>query len=396
MGRDRSHQRGGVTRICVAGLRGIPGVMGGVESHCEQLFPRLKAHFNPHDFTLIARRRYVSTNPYYYKGVRVVPLAASRNRYLEAFSNTLFAVLYARFFLRANVLHIHAIGPALLGPLARLLGMKLIVTHHGNDFQRAKWNRFGKMTLRLGAWCALVASNKLVVVSKSVAEELKQRHPAQRDKIEYIPNGATNLLGPGMSAEAHQELLTRYGLEGKKYVIAVGRLVPEKGFHDLLAAFTETDNDFKLVIVGKADHRDSYSDSLLKQASDRVVFAGFQDHPALRILYANASLFVLPSHHEGMPIAALEAAAIGVPLLLSDIAPNRDIGLPPENYFPVGDILALRAKLIADHSSFGVDRDAIAKRFDWDAVAEATAKVYASVIIGRRRKGSVTLRRPFF
>ena len=113
------------TKICVVGLRGVPGVMGGIESHCEQIFPRLKRLSNDYDITIIGRRPYVGDAIYEYEGIRVVPLPAARSKYLEAITNTALAVIYARFRERAQVVHIHGIGPALLGPLARLLGMSL-------------------------------------------------------------------------------------------------------------------------------------------------------------------------------------------------------------------------------------------------------------------------------
>src|SRR5262249_1261537 len=153
------------TRVCVVGLRGIPGVMGGIESHCEQVFPRLSALTQRYDITIIGRKPYVTGAAYEYQGVRVVPLPALRNKYLEAITNTTLGVFYAHFVLRAQIMHIHGIGPALLGPLARALGMKLVVTHHGQDFERQKWNAFAKAVLRLGERCATAAANRIIVVS---------------------------------------------------------------------------------------------------------------------------------------------------------------------------------------------------------------------------------------
>jgi glycosyltransferase involved in cell wall biosynthesis len=230
----------GKTRVCVVGLRGIPGVMGGIESHCEQVFPRLKALAQHFDITIIARKPYVPRGPYEYQGVRVVPLPAVRNKYLEAITNTTLAVLYARFVLRAEILHIHGIGPALLGPLVRLLGMKLVVTHHGQDFERQKWNAIAKAVLRLGERCATAAAHRIIVVSKSVTEELRRRNPRLQARIDYIPNGATELP----DAEARQDehsVLARFGLEPQRYILGVGRLVPEKAFHDLIAAYHRAD-----------------------------------------------------------------------------------------------------------------------------------------------------------
>jgi glycosyltransferase involved in cell wall biosynthesis len=368
----------GRTRVCVVGLRGIPGVMGGIESHCEQVFPRLKALAQQYEITIIGRKPYVPGGAYEYQGVRVVPLPAVKSKYFEAISNTALAVLYARFVLRAEILHIHGIGPALLGPLGRLLGMKLVVTHHGQDFEREKWNAVAKAALRLGERCATAASHRMIVVSKSLTEDLWQRNPRMRSRIDYIPNGATEF--PEMaSIEDEQSILTQFGLEPQRYILGVGRLVPEKGFHDLIAAFDRANPPCKLAIAGAADHEDEYSRSLLRRASDRIRFCGFQPKEVLRVLYRNAALFVLPSSHEGLPIAALEAANLGVPVLLSDIRPNLDIDLAPMNYFPVGDIEALRQKLLINYETFRVDRDAIAGRFNWSSVSEATRQVYAAL-----------------
>jgi glycosyltransferase involved in cell wall biosynthesis len=366
----------GKTRVCVAGLRGIPGVMGGIESHCEQVFPRLKALSAQYDITLIGRKPYIAGAAYDFQGIRVVPLPAIRNKYLEAITNTALAVFYARFILKAQILHIHGIGPALLGPLVRLLGMKLVVTHHGQDFERQKWNAFAKAMLRLGERCATSAANRVIVVSKSVTEELRRRNP--RSRIDYIPNGATEFPDAVASDDDHA-ILAQFGLEPRQYILGVGRLVPEKGFHDLIAAFYRANPACKLAIAGAADHEDEYSRSLLRHANERIRFCGFQSHDVLRVLYRNAVLFVLPSSHEGLPIAALEAANLGVPVVLSDIQPNLDIELAPVNYFPVGDVAALRKKLLADYDAFRVDRDAIARRFNWGRVSEATQQVYATL-----------------
>nr|WP_298684947.1 glycosyltransferase family 4 protein [uncultured Dongia sp.] len=365
------------TKICVVGLRGVPGVMGGIESHCEQIFPRLVEMTADYDVTIIGRRPYVTGDAYDYRGIRVVPLPAARNKYLEAISNTTLAVLYARFVLKSEVVHIHGIGPALLGPLARLLGMKVVVTHHGQDFERAKWNGIARAVLRLGEQCAIRAAHRVIVVSKSVTEELRRQNRRREARIEYIPNGATELPAD-IAVGDETARLHGLGLEPGRYILAVGRLVPEKGLHFLIEAFKKANPNHKLAIVGRADHDDDYSRGLLAQAGDNIVFCGFQNHGVLRTLYRHAALFVLPSTHEGLPIAALEAANLNVPMLLSDIRPNLDIDLAPINYFRSGDSDALAAKLRqSNYDVFRIDAGDIGRRFNWGAITAATQKVYA-------------------
>ena len=121
-------------KLCAIGLRGIPDVMGGIESHCQQLYPRLVAQGA--EVTILARSPYVENKPYQYQGVKVIPVWAMRHKFLETFLHTFVAIFYARLFVHPDVIHLHAIGPALFTPLARLLGMKVVVTHHGADYDR--------------------------------------------------------------------------------------------------------------------------------------------------------------------------------------------------------------------------------------------------------------------
>lgn len=358
----------------VVGLRGIPGVMGGVESHAEQLYPRLKLLAPNRVIDIAERRSYVDRSRRHFAGLNLWPLRDFKSKYTEAIAHTFLAILFLRVRRGCRVLHVHAIGPGLLVPFARLLGMRVVLTHHGADYQRAKWNGTAKRVLRLGEWIALNSANQVIVVSQVLADALRERFHKRANRIHMIPNGADRMFS-GANHSPSSEVLERFGLEAGGYILAVARLVPEKGLHDLLAAFKSADIPCKLVIAGKADHEDDYARSLLAQADERIVFTGFQGHDVLRHLYAAAALFVLPSHHEGLPIAALEAAGMDIPMLLSDIAPNLEFGLPARCYYPVGDVAALAAKLRLPASGFAIDGKRLTARFDWDEIAAETNKV---------------------
>jgi glycosyltransferase involved in cell wall biosynthesis len=362
---------GAVVKICVAGLRGVPGVMGGVETHCESLYPRIAARAPDLDITIYGRAPYVGKRPYSFGDLRVAPLASPRHVGLEAIVHTLLAVLHARFVRRADLLHLHAIGPGLLAPLARLLGLRVVATHHGADYERQKWGGFAKRMLRLGETAMLRNSNAVIVVGRSAAEALRARFPARAERIHFVPNGAEL---PPPDPEAHP--LEALGLEPGAYVLAVGRLVPEKGFEDLIAAHERSGSRRKLVIVGDADHASAFSAALRARASERVLFAGRLPRATLATLYREAAAFVLPSYHEGHPIAALEALSAGAPVVLSDIAPNRDIGLPSDRYFPLGDVAAL-AEILArdDFPALRPEEVALLDRYRWDDIARRTVEI---------------------
>jgi glycosyltransferase involved in cell wall biosynthesis len=369
-------------KICILGLRGLPNVMGGVETHCEQLFPLLKELHPSDSFTIIARRAYLPEQVCEYHGLHIVSLPHARSKHFETITNTIYGVIYARVALHADLLHLHGIGPALVAPIAKALGMKVIVTYHSKNYEHRKWNRVARLILRIGELCAVTFSDRVIAVSQCLAKDLRRRFPWAAAKIYFIPNGASHVEAVKSEMRRDDEILARYGLERNKYIIAVGRLVPEKGFHDLCQAFKEADPDCKLVIAGDADHRDGYSDHLIEQANEKLVFTGFVAHDVVQSLLKNASLFVLSSYNEGFPIAALEAVSAGVPVLLSDIEPNRDFGLSPDNYFRVGDVNDLRRKISKDHGCYRVrpiDRHRILQEYDWHSICAKTERVYSTV-----------------
>src|SRR5262249_50589072 len=154
-------------------------------------------------------------------------------KHLEAITNTIFGVLYARFILHAELLHMHNIGPALMAPVAQLLGMKVVVTYHSKNYEHRKWSRFARFVLKIGELCAVTFGDRVIAVSQFLAIDLKRRFPMAATKICFIPNGANHVNEVRSDVCLGGEVLSRYGLDRKRYIIAVGRLVPEKGFDDL-------------------------------------------------------------------------------------------------------------------------------------------------------------------
>jgi len=316
--------------------------------------------------------------------VGFVSLWAPRSKGLEAIIHTFLGVLYAGLVLRPDVLHIQAIGPAIMTPLARLLGLKVVVTHHGPDYDRQKWGRFAKWVLQLGERFGMRWSNGRIVISKVIRDLVRDKY----DQVSaLIPNG---VVLPEMPESTGT--LDRYGLDRGKYIVMVSRLVPEKRHMDLIEAFRQAVlPDWKLAIVGASDHPDAYVQEVLNAAETNrgVVCTGLQTGGALRELYAHAGIFVLPSSHEGLPISMLEALSYGLPVVASDIPANLEVGLPPEHYFPLGDVTTLAERLcdFARQSLTVEARNArrawVAERYDWHDIAQRTLEVYQAVV-GKR------------
>ncbi|MEI4197908.1 glycosyltransferase family 4 protein [Roseovarius sp. E0-M6] len=365
-----------MTKLTVIGLRGIPDVMGGIETHCAQLLPHILANVAPGELkiTLLARQAYVDARKEV-NGVEQIPIWAPRHPSAETIVHTLIALLYARFVLRTDLVHLHAIGPGLLAPMARLLGLRLLFTHHGADYRRQKWGPFSRFMLRRGESLAVRFSHRVITVSPSTAKRLQARFPKKADRIVHIPNGFSS----EEPSEAIPDLLAKHALNAGSYVISVGRLVPEKAHDLLIKAFQASrlplkEPPWKLVIVGDSDHASDYARSLSDRAErdENIILVGKVPRKTVLALNAESGLFVLPSYHEGLSIAALEALHSGVPVLLSDIDANLNIGLPQRNYFPVGSTEKLTEKLDADLSDYTQSLNVDLSHFDWQEIARTT------------------------
>ena len=369
-------------KVTVLGTRGFPNIQGGVESHCHNLYSRLSKRGCK--IIVLSRQPYTSPDVINCEGVRLLPLACPKNKYTEAFSHTLRGVLLARR-IRPDIVHFHAIGPSLFVPLARLLGMKVVMTHHGPDYRRAKWGWLAKTVLKLGERLGCKYANQVIAISSGVKTQIKKKFGKN---AHLIPNG---IALPERSKESIH--IKSLGLTRSKYILAVARFVPEKGLHNLISAFSNLQTNWKLVIAGDADHETAYSRQLKSQAADNsnVVLTGFIQGEALNEIYSHAALFVLPSYYEGLPIALLEALSYGLSVLVSDIAPNKEVGLDENRYFPVGNEEALTKKLDDQIRKGTLSKEEQAKqiemvrqRYNWDNIAEQVLQVYKNTLAGER------------
>jgi glycosyltransferase involved in cell wall biosynthesis len=368
-------------KVAYIGQKGLPASYGGVERHVEELAARVAAA--GHQVVVYNRSHYNPQAPGRYRGVEVVTLPSLATKHLDAITHVAVCSAHAMAH-GADLVHYHAIGPALLSWMPRLRGAASVVTVHGRDWQRPKWGAFASLALRGGEWAAMHAPDETIVVSRSLADELAARYgrPAR-----CIPNGIVLEEGddPGV--------LDGLGIEPQGYVLFASRLVPEKGAHYLIEAWRQLDTDLSLVMAGDSSFSADYVASLRAGCVDeRVVFPGYVYGRSLATLFRNAALFVLPSDVEGLPIALLEALGYGTPVLASDIAPNREVVGDLGGTFAVGDVGDLLRKLEAALTELPRLREqaraaatTVVRTHDWDAIADQTIAVYEAALEGRRR-----------
>lgn len=360
-------------KIVVTGTRGIPNIMGGVETHCEELFPRIaKRGF---DVTVIRRTDYVKDDLKEWKGVKLVNIDSPKKKSFEAIIHTFRAINEAKR-LKADILHIHAIGPALLVPYAKMLGMKVVFTHHGPDYDRDKWGFAAKTMLKLGERMGCMFADEVIVISDVIRNLIKRKYN-RTSHVHLIYNGVSQ---PEICD--YPEYFKELGIEKGKYILGMCRFVPEKNLHHLVEAFTKIKSrnkaeNIKLVLAGDTDFEDDYSRNLKEMArKNGVVLTGFIKGKKLHSLLTNCLCYCLPSSHEGLPIALLEAMSYGVKVIVSDIPANKEVGLPESDYFPVGNVDALTEKLktVVNQPLQHIDYDM--KKYDWEKIADQVRDVY--------------------
>jgi len=314
----------------------------------------------------------------------------------------------ARLFRRRrfDVVHSHTPKAGLIGPLAaRVAGVPLVLhTIHGLMFHDGM-----QLARQAPFWFAerltSAAAHHLLSQSAEDVETACRTGLCLRRNITYLGNGIdVERFAPRPRAEG-LDARAKAGLSSGDFVLGfVGRLVAEKGVLELLEmtrSLAAIHPRMKLLVVGpeEKDQSDSLSIAALKglQTDGKVVFTGFQgDMPPW---YSAMDMFVLPSHREGVPRAAMEAAAMGLPIVASDIRGCREVVLGGKTGLlcRVRDVPALSTavdRLIRDDAlrrRFGAAGAAhIRERFDRRMVHDRLRAVYEKLAGGgiRGRAGA--------
>jgi glycosyltransferase involved in cell wall biosynthesis len=361
------------------GLKGIPATFGGVERHVEELSARLVER--GHEVTVYCRRNYTPAGSLH-RGVRLRILPSISTKRLDAISHTALAAadIAARHF---DVIHFHSAGPALLSFVPRIASRRpcaVVATVHAMDWRRRKWGPIARWWLRRGAWAAVTFPQRTIVVSRRMEEYF-----ARRGKhVVHIPNGVE------APCRAPLDELRRLGVEKDRYVLWMGRFVPEKRVEDLIAAFRPLGGETKLLLAGEVNEADPYFKSLRSAAGGdrRIIFPGGLYGRAKAAALSNAALVSLTSDLEGFPIALLEGMRYGRPVVASDIPENLEALRPQVNGFAfrTGDPASLHERMawILAHpdeaAAAGRRAEQDSQQYDWEVIAGRVDSVYRSAL----------------
>ena len=172
----------------------------GIETYFEEAGPRLAAM--GHEVVVYCRTHFTPAVAWH-KGMRVVRLPTIRSKHFETAIHTCSEHHPCRSFAGCDVVHYHALGPALLSFLPRLFGKKTVVTVQGLDGRRKKWGAFASFVLRCGERAAARFPDQTMVVSKTLHEYFRESYGVD---TAYVPNGA---IYPRSAAPARTYILRR-------------------------------------------------------------------------------------------------------------------------------------------------------------------------------------------
>lgn len=383
--REKKKMKQSVIRVAQIGHKRIPSREGGVEIVVEEISTRLVKNgylvdaYNRSGYH-VAGKMFDTKRNKVYKGIRILTIPTFQNGKLNAIVYSILATIRALFG-KYDIYHYHAEGPCVMLWLPKLFHKKIIVTIHGLDWQRSKWGNFASRVLKDGEKMAVKCADHIVVLSKNVQQYFMEEYGR---KTVFIPNGVNR---PQM-VEA-KEIMEKWGIGKDGYILFLARIVPEKGLHYLLEAFSRIKTDKKLVIAGGSSHSSEYVQQVKEMAKgdDRIIFTHFVQGCQLEELFSNAYLFVLPSDVEGMAISLLEAMSYGNCCLISDIPENLEVVGSYAKAFQHGQVQDLKEKLeyLLEHPEC-VDgyreksQDFICKKYKWDDVVRQTINLYREML----------------
>ncbi len=367
------------------GQKGIPAAGGGVERHVHDLSRRLA--MRDHKVIVYARPWYCATQEPIVDGVQVVYKHSIETKHLDTISHVFVSTIDA-IERGVDVIHYQGVGPALLSWIPRLFAknIHIVTTFHSIDRMHKKWNWVARTVLRIGEWAACTFAHETIAVSTTIKQYASKSYGGN---LTYIPNAVEfpPIHGDGCA------LLAAYGLEPKKYIVMVSRLIPHKGAHYLIRAWQllkkiapEAVAGKKLVIAGGGHHTEKYEDTLHAMTfnDNDIIFTGMIAGDKIHELLAHAYAQVHPSDNEGMPIVVLEGMSHGLPILLSDIDEHRMVIPNSDCWFRQGNIQDLTKKLQLlltlsveqQVTMSAANASLIARDYSWERVVKRIEEVY--------------------
>lgn len=304
--------------------------------------------------------------------------------------------------LRPDIVHTHNPKPGVYGRLAAGLAKVPVVVNTVHGLYALPEDRRSKRALVYGLERLASTCSHAELVQNPEDVEVLGRIGVDRAKLHLLGNGIDlAAFDPSRVSPKVAEIRGRLEVGPDDVVCgAVGRLVWEKGYAELFAAAAElarTSPRTRIVVIGPSDpgKDDAIGEAALERArASGVRYLGMRRD--VEELYAAMDLYVLASHREGFPRSAMEAAAMGLPIVATDIRGCRQVvdhdvtGLlvPPRDAHALANAIAtLSSDSDRRHQMARAAREKAIREFDQERVIDTTLRTYERLLVERKKKG---------
>jgi len=265
--------------------------------------------------------------------------------------------------------------------VAQIAQVPFVVSISGSD---ANW--YLTMRIRRCQILKTLARAHAITVRSQALKDLLLSHNVPSEKIHVLYNGVdTHWFSPIPKTEARQ----KFGVPPQSPVLLyVGRLSPEKGVDDLLQALAILRKEHKipaqLFVLGDGPQREAlWQQAVELDVRGHVHWAGWKKPNEVMPYLSAADLLCLPSHMEGVPNAALEAFACGLPVVATKVGGvpevvTEETGVLTEPKNPKAFAAALAFALQARWNSQLIRQHSA--KFDWNVNAARLHKILQSAI----------------
>lgn len=290
---------------------------------------------------------------------------------------------------KPDIVHVHGLqSEGLYGVLAAKFAgcKKIVVTVHGFSFDSQSISKRKRFMYRYFVEPATIRmADKVYCVCDYAAQREIIKRNAKRNNCGYIWNAVPDFK----ITESREDLRKRLKIKNDDTVFVIsGRISREKGFdvlaQSMMSKRLKDNNNYKLLVIGDGDYSQTFCETLKDEvAKGKVIMAGKTDRVGD---YLNASdVFILPSYHENLPIAVIEAGKMGLPCIISNaggmpeiIVDNRTgfviCGWNPEDYAEKMELLLSNTELRRDMSR-AIKKD-VNDRFDISKMCKKIREVY--------------------
>ena len=364
------------------GVKGLPG-FGGAARSMESLIDCLKGEY---EFTVYSIESHTSLRGWV-NGYRQIVFKSFRNRLLNTFFYYWESLFHCVLLGNFDLVHMNHGPSAYIVPFLKCRYPVVMTLRGVYDEERydEKFSKFLNRSFKVFQMAAFKFADVLVSVSSHEMEYVKNH---TKKPVRYIPNGVSVKAIRPLSEVPYADYL----------LFAAARIYAIKGCDVLLRALKHIGYSGKVLIIGDAGHDRDHKVLLYELAKDLdVVFIDLIKEKALLMAYLKkAKLFVFPSRMEGMSNMLLEAAAIGCPVICSDIKANTSIFSEDEmTFFKSGDYKELGQKILTCLESYQILKDKAEKarqrvetEYSWEQVSQQYRELYDALIsTGRLENG---------